>query len=290
MAIDLNEMILRFFKNDIGRILIMDGNGEILYEDAKAASVRQGKTNWKEACPPPAYGQRAEMWELVDSGSGKTYLVYSSTFREDGRLRQIHHLMDTSLYTELVRDMSEYSKKLQYERDHDGLTGLYNKGKFISMKQSVFRNQETIAVLNMDVNNLKQINDVYGHETGDKLLLRAAESLKKIEARNIIPFRVGGDEFIVAVLHVDRGEADRIRQAIGGKRIAAILLTHGHFDHIGAVRPLMEKGTRLIIHTMDALRTGKCMRTKRPAREKETSVDFLYIPRFFCIIVPSTHV
>ncbi len=212
MAIDLNEMILRFFKNDIGRILIMDGNGEILYEDAKAASVRQGKTNWKEACPPPAYGQRAEMWELVDSGSGKTYLVYSSTFREDGRLRQIHHLMDTSLYTELVRDMSEYSKKLQYEKDHDGLTGLYNKGKFISMKQSVFRNQETIAVLNMDVNNLKQINDVYGHETGDKLLLRAAESLKKIEARNIIPFRVGGDEFIVAVLHVDRGEAERIRQ------------------------------------------------------------------------------
>ena len=52
---------------------------------------------------------------------------------------------------------------------------------------------------------------------------------------------------------IDPGaEADRIRQAIGGKRIAAILLTHGHFDHIGAVRPLMEEGTRLIIHTMDA--------------------------------------
>ena len=40
-AMDLNEMILRFFKNDIGRILITDENGEVLYEDAKAASVRQ---------------------------------------------------------------------------------------------------------------------------------------------------------------------------------------------------------------------------------------------------------
>ena len=82
----------------------------------------------------------------------------------------------------------------------------------MAMKQSIFSNQETIAVLNMDVNNLKQINDVHGHETGDKLLLRAAESLKKIEARNIIPFRVGGDEFIVVALHVDRREAEQIRQ------------------------------------------------------------------------------
>ena len=211
MAMDLNEMILRFFKNDIGRILITDENGEVLYEDAKSASVRQGRTNWKSACPPPVYGQRGEMWDLLDSGSGKTYVVYSSTFREDGHLRQIHHLMDTSLYMDLIRDMGAYSRSLQTEKDHDGLTGLYNKGKFLAMKQSLFRNQKTIAVFNMDVNNLKQMNDRQGHDEGDKLLLKAAESLKKIEARNIIPFRVGGDEFIVVALHVNREEAEKIR-------------------------------------------------------------------------------
>ena len=71
MAMDLDEMILRFFRNDIGRILITDEDGNVLYEDAKAASVLQGKTNWKAACPPPAYGQRAEMWDLLDVASGK---------------------------------------------------------------------------------------------------------------------------------------------------------------------------------------------------------------------------
>ena len=210
MAMDLDEMILRFFRNDIGRILITDEDGKVLYEDAKAASVRQGKTNWKAACPPPTYGQRAEMWDLLDTGSGKTWVVYSSTFREDGRLRQIHHLMDTSLYMDLVRDMGEYSKSLKNEKDHDGLTGLYNKSRFLELKKTLFRNQKTIAVFNMDVNNLKQMNDVHGHEAGDRLLLKAAESLKKIEARNIILFRVGGDEFIVVAIHVNREEAERI--------------------------------------------------------------------------------
>ncbi len=52
---------------------------------------------------------------------------------------------------------------------------------------------------------------------------------------------------------IDPGdEAERIRKAAGGKRIAAILLTHGHFDHIGAVAPLMDEHTRLLIHEKDA--------------------------------------
>ena len=63
----------------------------------------------------------------------------------------------------------------------------------------------------------------------------------------------GGQECIV----IDPGaEAERIRKAAGGKRIAAILLTHGHFDHIGAVRELMDPNTRLVIHTLDAPMLG----------------------------------
>lgn len=59
----------------------------------------------------------------------------------------------------------------------------------------------------------------------------------------------GRDDCIV----VDPGdEPERIRRAMNGKRLAAILLTHGHFDHIGGVDGLMEEGTELLIHHADA--------------------------------------
>lgn len=59
----------------------------------------------------------------------------------------------------------------------------------------------------------------------------------------------GRDDCLV----IDPGaEAETIRRACGGKRIAAILLTHGHFDHIGAVRGLMAEDTVLAVHRLDA--------------------------------------
>ena len=65
-------------------------------------------------------------------------------------------------------------------------------------------------MFNMDVNNLKQMNDQFGHDAGDRLLRKAAESMKRIEARNIIPFRIGGDEFVVVAIHVNREGAEKI--------------------------------------------------------------------------------
>lgn len=209
---ETDNAILRFFRDDVGGIMITGENGEVLFADEKAAFVQREKTNWKAACPPARTDQRGETWDLLNSDSGRTYMVTTSTYTENGRQKQIHHLADTSLYMGMYRDISDYSRKLRTEKEYDRMTGLYNRGKFMEMKQHLFRSQETIAVFNMDVNNLKQMNDTLGHEAGDRLIRKAAESLKRIEARNVMPFRVGGDEFVVVAIHVSREEAEKIRE------------------------------------------------------------------------------
>ena len=213
MEKELREIILRFFLEDVGGVLITDEAGNALYEDERVRLIRRENTNWAAACPPPREGQRGERWDLLHKDSGRTYMVVSSTLREEGRTLQLHHLVDSSEYIELFRDMGDYSKSLRQEKEHDGLTGLYNKGKFLSLKASLFRGQDSLAVFNMDVNNLKYMNDTFGHKAGDALINKAAESLRRIEARNVMTFRVGGDEFMVIALHLSLEEALRLKAA-----------------------------------------------------------------------------
>ena len=68
----LNSVILSFFRDDIGGILITNEAGEVVYEDPLTAFVQREKTNWKAACPPPREGQRREIWDLLNSENKKT--------------------------------------------------------------------------------------------------------------------------------------------------------------------------------------------------------------------------
>jgi len=208
----VDDMILRFFKEDVGGLLIVNARGEVLYEDARSAEIYRQAKRWQRFCPPPAEGQRGEEWDLPNVEGSRPYMVTTSTFVEDGELIQVHYFTDNSVYIELFRDINDYSRELKVEKEHDSLTGLYNKGKLMELKQSLFSKQDSIAVFNLDVNNLKHMNDNYGHEAGDRLIRKAAESLRRIEARNVMPCRVGGDEFMVIALHVTPEDAQALRR------------------------------------------------------------------------------
>ena len=140
----LNSVILSFFRDDIGGILITNEAGEVVYEDPLTAFIQREKTNWKAACPPPREGQRREIWDLLNSENKKTYMVITSSFTDEEGLKQIHHLVNTSMYMDLYRDISAYSKVLKTKKDYDDLTGLYNKGKLNEMKRTLFGKMATL--------------------------------------------------------------------------------------------------------------------------------------------------
>ena len=97
----------------------------------------------------------------------------------------------------------EHSKKLLDTAYIDILTGLYNRNKFLDdiadlTAQAQF-NGTKLGLLLIDIDNMKIINDYNGHTTGDEVLKKSAEILKRFSKNIIKTYRFGGDEFLLAI-------------------------------------------------------------------------------------------
>lgn len=103
-----------------------------------------------------------------------------------------------------------YLMKVLYEKEHDLMTGLYNRGKFLEMSEEYYRTLDSIAIIYMDINYLKKANDTYGHELGDKLIINTARTLVAVLKDNIKGYRIGGDEFVLIGENLSPEETDTL--------------------------------------------------------------------------------
>ncbi len=89
-------------------------------------------------------------------------------------------------------------RRIEQERDIDLLTGLYNRRAMEYQLAGIFKEDTGCGALVMvDADGLKHVNDVYGHTVGDRYLQRVAEGLSGIGRAQHMAFRMGGDEFVV---------------------------------------------------------------------------------------------
>ena len=126
----------------------------------------------------------------------------------DEKEKRLHSMLFNEF--KLYIEHALLQKQIIYENEHDHATGLYNKGKLNELVSSSFRNAESIAVFNMDVNYLKRVNDTIGHEAGNSLIRKAAESIKAISNDRVFGFRVGGDEFLVVAMNVTDQDTEEL--------------------------------------------------------------------------------
>lgn len=110
-----------------------------------------------------------------------------------------------------VTKIIEINKKLEYQLNHDVLTGLLNR-RAIYNEFEKYSNQTKIVCFFIDVNNFKQINDFYGHKTGDAILKKIGKMLKRFEYYGCIVGRIAGDEFIVLLPNIK--ELDCIKTSL----------------------------------------------------------------------------
>ena len=105
--------------------------------------------------------------------------------------------------------------KLLYLSTHDHLTGLYNR-RYYEQQLKVLDTEEhlPLSVIMFDVNGLKLVNDSFGHDLGDVLLNKAAETIKKACREDDIIARIGGDEFVLILPKTSARDTVRIANHI----------------------------------------------------------------------------
>jgi diguanylate cyclase (GGDEF)-like protein len=107
---------------------------------------------------------------------------------------------------------------LWYHAYHDKLTGLLNRASYIKDIEELItfanENQKKFAIMLLDFDRFKNINDTLGHEIGDRLLKECASILKESISENDFVYRLGGDEFIIILQHATKNYCQDIAETI----------------------------------------------------------------------------
>lgn len=144
---------------------------------------------------------------------------------DNPRLHYEDHTLLSSIQYFLTDSLKAKERKacLQYMSYRDMLTTLYNRNRYIQVLEGM--QAKTViktGVAYIDINGLKRVNDLYGHEAGDRLIINTARSMLAILPENA--YRVGGDEFVLICFDMDekifQSKVRDICDSIAAKRIS----------------------------------------------------------------------
>lgn len=115
-------------------------------------------------------------------------------------------------YNRMYEENRSRKEALAYEASHDPLTGVLNRKGFEKLMQTTdFRE---VALLLIDIDHFKNVNDTYGHEIGDRLLVRVTGTVKRSFRTGDSLCRVGGDEFVLFMFGTGKSETALIREKV----------------------------------------------------------------------------
>ncbi|HEX6033840.1 MAG TPA: GGDEF domain-containing protein [Anaerolineales bacterium] len=155
-----------------------------------------------------------------------------------------HHVSSVICISKEITERKRMEDELRYMSTHDSLTRLYNRHFFqTEMERIESGRQFPVSIVMADLDNLKLINDRYGHKTGDASIIKAADLLKKNFRTEDIIARIGGDEF--GILLPETGVSElaeivaRLDHEIAGQQDSTFSLSLG-WASAGEHSPLVD--------------------------------------------------
>jgi len=189
----------------------------LVYESEEILRHRDGSELWADlrakAINPDDLSQ-GTIWIAMDISRRKRAEIALNEARQHleervkERTRELYDAMK-DLHQEIA-DRRIAEERIRHLAHHDPLTGLPNRSmleeRMMSALLQAERNNEIVAVLFIDLDRFKTINDSLGHQEGDQLLKHAASRFKQCIRSTDIVSRLGGDEFVIILDHLDSRE------------------------------------------------------------------------------------
>ena len=191
--------------------------------------------------PEELIGQPIEKFShsqvIEDMKSHEGAIIESQMIRLDGttidvELSAMPILFEGRLARQLVgRDITQRKKAektIQFMAYHDALTGLPNRYKFRRHLNEILshKGNQMVAVLFLDLDRFKIINDTKGHTTGDLLLQKVAQRLEEAVQKNGMVSRQGGDEFIILLEDSSKEKTNQVAQRLLDEFSTPIVMNH----------------------------------------------------------------
>jgi diguanylate cyclase (GGDEF)-like protein/PAS domain S-box-containing protein len=159
-----------------------------------------------------------------------------------------------------VTETRELHDQLRYQASHDGLTGLANRSLFTARLTEATRPGVPTAILLIDLDEFKVINDSLGHHVGDAVLVAVAQRLRACVRSGDTPARLGGDELAVLLPGADPAVAAEVAQRFLDA-LTQPVRAHGHLLHVrasvGIAAADQEDPGELLRHADAAMYTAK---------------------------------
>ena len=118
----------------------------------------------------------------------------------------------------ILHDITEHKileNELSHKANHDKLTNLPNRASLYELMNEEIKNNKNFALFFIDLDNFKSVNDTYGHDIGDNLLIDVSKRIKRVLKESDFVARLGGDEFCVVIKNIsDRDIIAKIAQKI----------------------------------------------------------------------------
>lgn len=200
---------------------VVDRMGTLIYCNAAFADIfgkrreqLQG-THFASLCEPLTQAVAAQMFEAAENGGSSGAELHIA--RKDGSAGVFEQVFvpvrDTLGHCEAIaataRDVTERKageERARYQANYDGLTDLPNRGRFLERLDLEIRHAARtgfpLALLFIDLDGFKNVNDQLGHAAGDQLLQQAARRLESCIRDTDVAARLGGDEFTVILTDV----------------------------------------------------------------------------------------